>query len=169
MEKGIIKFVKLIDKFSRMVNLLSAWGLFLLMAIGIVSIVLRIAGYGLQGAINLSVYVLVAIVYLAFAYSQSQKQHIAVEIVVSKLKGKPKKVLAVVAVILAFAATSFMLWTTFSFGWESWVIREKMDGYPYYPVYPAKIAVVIGIFVLWLQVIADFFKTLLDDGERAEN
>lgn len=160
MERGIMGLARAIGQLSSWVNVVSSWGLFVLMGIGIASIGLRWAGLGLSGAINLSTYFLVAIVYLSLAYTQLREQHVAVEFFVSRLRGRCRTVVAIIALTLAFIACTFMGWASWKHAWISWAGRERMDGAPFYPIYPAKIALAIGVSVLWLQLMADLLKVL---------
>jgi TRAP-type mannitol/chloroaromatic compound transport system permease small subunit len=36
-----------------------------------------------------------------------------------------------------------------------------MDGAPFYPIYPPKIAIAVGISLLWLQLLADLLREIM--------
>jgi len=159
-KKGIMRLVIVIDKISSWGNLISSWGLFVLMGMGIVSVGLRWAGFPLSGAINLSIYLLVAVIYLSLAYTQLREQHVAVDLIVSRLQGKPRRIIIITAVFLSMVACLFMVWSSWGFAWMSWVARERMDGAPFYPIYPSKIALAVGVSILCMQLAADFIRVV---------
>lgn len=157
--ENVKSLVKLLEKLSILVHLVSSWGLFVLMGIGIAAVTVRWAGYGLSGAINLSIYFLVSIVYLSLAYTQLRGQHVALELFVTRVHGRMRAVLMIVALALSLLASTFMAWSSWGYAWSSWIAKERMEGAPFYPIYPGKIALAIGITVLWLQLLADLIKT----------
>ncbi len=160
MEKSNMQWEKVIRQISFWANLISSWGLFVLMCMGIVSIGLRWAGFPLGGAINLSVYLLVAVIYFSLAYAQSQGQHVAVEFVVSRIRGNFRMLIIIIGLFISLVACAFLVWSGCESAWMSWAIRERMDGAPFYPIYPSKIALGIGLIVLWIQLLADFIKEI---------
>ena len=158
MTEGKTRLFQYFDRLSLWTNIISSWGLFVLMALGIISILLRLAGVGLSGVVNLTTYLMVAVVYLSLAYAQLREQHVRVDFFVSRIHGKPGLILTVLASLLALIACLITLWGSWKYAWASLVIRERMDGAPFYPIYPTKIILSVGLTVLCLQLVADVVK-----------
>lgn len=159
MEKST-KLEKVIGQISSWGNFIGSWGLFVLMCIGVVAVGLRWAGIPLGGAINLSVYILVAVIYFSLAYAQLKDENVAVELVVNRFRGRSRQLIIIIALLISLVACFFLVWSSCKSTWLSWSVRERMDGAPFYPIYPSKIALAIGVVLLFLQLLADFIKAV---------
>jgi TRAP-type mannitol/chloroaromatic compound transport system permease small subunit len=158
---------------SSFVNYISAWGLFVLMATGIVGIIARLAGAPMSGIISLSIFIFIGSVYLSFAYAQLRGNHISVELFVGQLSSKYQRVMRVVTVFLSAVGCSLLVWALWPYAWESLMVGERMSGEPYYPIYPAKISAAVGSTVFLLQLVADLVRGIkllkVDSNENARS
>jgi TRAP-type C4-dicarboxylate transport system permease small subunit len=134
---------------------------FVIMSITIIGIILRILGEPLSGLTNLSESLLIIAVYCGIAYAQQVKQHVAVEFFISRLSKTPQKILNMINLIIPFGICTILIFICWDFALESWQLREKMDGAPFYPIYPPKIAIAVGISLLWLQLLADLLREIM--------
>lgn len=155
------RLIRHMDSTTRSVNALSMITIILLMTLMIVGIIARIIGIPFSGVTNLSESLLVIAIYLSIAYTQQTKQHVAVEFLVGSLNEKNRKILSAINVIIPIVICSIIVFTSWDYAIDSWKLREKMDGAPFYPIYPPKIAIAVGVSFLWLQLIADFFRGAL--------
>ena len=153
-------FSRIAEKTSSAVGHFGAWCIFGLMVTGIVGIITRFAGAPLSGIVSLSVFIFIGTVYLSFAYAQVRDNHVAVHLLISRLPSKHRLVMKSVIAFLSAIACFFLVWATWPYAWDSLMIGERMHGEPFYPIYPAKICVAIGASIFFLQLIADFVKSL---------
>lgn len=151
---------KIAERLSSAIGHFGAWCIFGLMIIGIVGVITRFAGVPLSGILSLSVFIFVAAVYVSLAYTQVRNNHVAVDLFISRLSSKHRLVMKSVTTFLSFVACFFLFWATWSYAWDSLIIGERMDGEPYYPIYPVKICIAIGVTIFFLQMIADFVKSV---------
>jgi TRAP-type mannitol/chloroaromatic compound transport system permease small subunit len=131
---------------------------FVVMALMIVGIITRILGAPLSGITNLSESMLVVVIYLSIAYTQQTKDHVIVEFFIATLRGRKKVLLNIINVLIPFFICSIFIYTSWDYALDSWGMRERMDGAPFYPIYPPKIAIAVGISLLWLQLLADLLR-----------
>ena len=150
-----------IERSTRTINILSMITILLIMALTIVGIMARIIGLPFSGVTNLSESLLVIAIYLSIAYTQQTKQHIAVEFFVASLNEKNRKILSTINILIPIVICSVIVFTGWDYALQSWNLREKMDGAPFYPIYPPKIAVAVGVSLLWLQLFADLLRGIL--------
>jgi len=155
------RLIRCIDRMTRRINGLSMITLILLMTLIIAGIIARIIGVAFSGVTNLSESLLVIAIYLSIAYTQQTKQHVAVEFLIGSLNEKNRKLLSAINVIIPIVICSIIVFASWDYAIDSWRLREKMDGAPFYPIYPPKIAIAVGVSFLWLQLIADFFRGVL--------
>ena len=150
-----------IDRIARTINFISMVTFFVIMLLTILGIIMRIFRAPLSGITNLSESLLVIAVYCGIAYAQQVKQHVAVEFLISRLSKTPKKILNMINLIIPLAICTILIFISWSFALESWHMREKMDGAPFYPIYPPKIAIAVGISLLGLQLLADLLREIM--------
>ncbi len=147
-----------IDRLARTINVISMIIFFIIMLLTIIGIIFRFLGAPLSGITNLSESLLIIAVYCGVAYAQQVKQHVAVEFLITRLSKTPKKILNLVNLIIPFGICTILIFVSWNFALESWQVRERMSGAPFYPIYPPKIAIAIGISLLWLQLLADLLR-----------
>lgn len=133
----------------------------LIMGMTIVGVMARLLGRPLSGFTNLSESLLVVAIYLSVAYTQQYKQHVSVEFLMDRLNEKARNMLNIVNLAIALTICSVILYTSWDYAIAAWKIRERMDGAPFYPIYPPKIAIAVGITFLWLQLLVDVLRGIL--------
>lgn len=156
----IARLIRGIERSTRAVNVLSMVTIALIMVITVAGIVLRVSGFPFSGFTNLSESLLVIAVYLGLAYAQQRKQHVSVELLMASLGEKAREVFTAFNLIAALAICSLILYTSWDYALDAWRIRERMDGAPFFPIYPPKFAIALGIAFLWLQLAADLLRQL---------
>ncbi|MDX1488338.1 MAG: TRAP transporter small permease subunit [Acidiferrobacterales bacterium] len=68
---------------------------------------------------------------------------------------------ATLYLVLFLPAVSFFFWFSLEFAYESWIQRETSFLSPWQPpIYPLKIALPMSAFLLFLQGIAEFLRSL---------
>jgi len=152
--------IQWIDRSIRVINSLSMLTIVLIMGMTVAGIVLRVSGIPFSGLTNLSESLLVIAVYFSLAYAQQKKQHVSVELLLASLNEKARNAVSAFNLIVALAICSLILYTSWDYALDAWRIREKMDGAPFFPIYPPKVAIAFGVTFLWLQLAADFLRQL---------
>ncbi len=152
------KVTRAIDR----VTVVTSWAgyalIFFLMVLGGVIVVSRLFAMPLLGGINLSSYMLVAMTYITLPYIQLRKGHLSVELMLSRVGRKTARSLVLFQLILSFLITIAITYVAWVYADESWAAGERMDGEPFYPLYPAKIIIAVGFSLLILQFISEFRK-----------
>jgi TRAP-type C4-dicarboxylate transport system permease small subunit len=134
--------------------------LFIIMGLTVSGVICRIMGVPISGITNLSESLLVIGIYLGTAYAQKQRQHVAVEFLLASLNRGGRKVLGIVDLIVALLITSIVILASWDYAFQSWGIKERMDGAPFYPIYPPKIAIAIGMTLLGIQLLCDVIQAM---------
>lgn len=119
-----------------------------------------------QGALELTEFFMVAIVFFSFAHKQAIKAHIRVELLDGVISHSKKLRLGLVSYILGLVVFSLMTWQGWMSFVDSWKIREATDGLIRFPIYPAKLAIPLGCFLLSLRFLADVIDTVRDLGGK---
>lgn len=112
------------------------------------------------GTIELTMLLMVGIIFLGYAYAQRRRMHIRVTLFTSRLGAKGQ----LISDILYFSVTavffSILAWRTTIAAIDSWQIREILQGVLPLPVYPAKTLIPIASVMAVLQSVADLVGVL---------
>lgn len=146
---------------SRLISYLSNFTMLLLMGIMVAGVVARLMGMPIDGVTNLSESLLVIAIYLGIPYTQQAGQHVSLEFLLMRLGEENRRRLTTVGLLVPLVICAVIAVSTWDYALEAWRVREKMDGAPFYPIYPPKIAVAVGLSLLWLQLLADFAGGLI--------
>ena len=94
------------------------------------------------------------------AWTSQAGKHVKIELVYGRLSPRGQAIADCISFICFALYLGMMLWASYRFAWDSLELRET-SGSPWNPpVYPIKIALVAGIFLLLLQGIAKLVKDL---------
>jgi len=99
-------------------------------------------------------------VFLALPYTQAKRQHIAVDLVVTRLGPAARRILDLLTLGLTLFVFSLIAWRGWVLAAKSVAIREYANGIVPFPVYPAKIALAVGASLMVCQIILDFAAEL---------
>lgn len=165
--------VKKLDKILKFTNrrLAELCGimLFIIMILLLINVFSREFGYPIDGLSNISVLILISVVYLGLSTTEETNQHAAVELLEHKLNFKNRKILMIVIHIIKLIAIGIFAYAAignFSFSLES---GEAFTDVVYIPMWPSKLALLLGLIVFELQIAVNLLKTIFniqddDDG-----
>lgn len=152
----IVRIEKVVDFFSRALVLVSALGVATILALVSANHFSRTAGgHGVSGLVEYGEVLVVLVVYLPLAYAQLRKEHIAVDIVTSKL-GVRARIWYESGLALLLAAFCFWIAVvTTGPAIDSIVEQEFRFGLVSVPLWPARVAIPIGFAVFGLKYLMD--------------
>lgn len=123
----------------------------LMLLIGTEVVVRGFSGGSLPGTIEISEVLLVFIVALGLGRAQQTGTHVSTDLVTSRLA---PRVGAVVRGVGLAVSAGFLLWATWvsaARGWEAMLVGEARFGISEVPVWPARLILPIGLFILSVQ------------------
>jgi TRAP-type mannitol/chloroaromatic compound transport system permease small subunit len=98
---------------------------------------------------------------LAGAYVLRYNAHVTVDIIYNRLSLRAKAILSLIGSAFFFAFCGVLLWKGIDFAWTS-LSQLEPDETPWRaPVYPAKMMVPIGAFLILIQGLAKFSRDLM--------
>jgi TRAP-type C4-dicarboxylate transport system permease small subunit len=62
--------------------------------------------------------------------------------------------------LLALVVIGLIIWASWGWVWESWVIKDSMQGSFLIPYYYSKTAMFVGLIFLFIQFAIDFVKSI---------
>jgi len=112
------------------------------------------------GVFDMTQFMMVGITYLALAHTQALKAHISVDLVLSRLPPRGRLITETVGYVLALIFFAVVVWQTWNRMAWSWQVGEATVGVERFPVWPARLIVPVGSFMLCLRFIGDIIQNL---------
>jgi TRAP-type mannitol/chloroaromatic compound transport system permease small subunit len=110
--------------------------------------------------VNVQLFCLIVVFGVANAFLNGG--HVSMDIVVERfLNDKQRRIVSLCLLVFLIIVIAIMAWHTGQFAWRSFTIRERTSTLLAAPIYPLKIAMFCGIFILWLQIISVFLRKLV--------
>ena len=110
---------------------------------------------------GISVRIFAAYAVLAGAYVLLHKGHIAMDLVYSRFPLRTKAIVDLITAPLFFAFCGVLLWYGSSFAWTSLMMLELDDTAFRAPIYPIKLMVPVGAFLILLQGLAKYSRDFI--------
>ncbi|ODS98505.1 MAG: hypothetical protein ABS56_04790 [Lautropia sp. SCN 69-89] len=124
--------------------------------------ILRYAlGHPIAGMLEGVELLLVFSVFLSLAGTQAAGGHIAVDIVSGRLGGKPRAALQTFTSALGLLLFVTVGWATGGMALRSWEMGEYSPGLIAFPIYPSRMLVALGSFLLAVQLLLEFARSLV--------
>jgi len=132
---------------------LGGWLLSILMLSLIVDFVSRGIFMPVPGVGEVSVFVMVACVYLGIAYCEQLKGHVKVELIISRLPPRLRGMINLFNYFMILLMVAVVSYAACQSALYSYHTKEAVAGHIPLPVYPVKFAIVIGVVLYWVQLL----------------
>lgn len=123
----------------------------------------------IQGASELAILLLVALVFLGFAGAEAKGDNFSVTLLVRVLSPRMQRALKVLVNLLSIAAIGVLAWFSWTRGVAATLADEKSYGVIAFPIWPSRLLIALGLTMLVLQLLAGLVQALtVDDHEAAK-
>lgn len=112
-----------------------------------------------QGTLEITEFVMVAVVFLTLSHTQAIKAHIKVDLLTERISPRTRLILALITYFLGLMLFVLIAWEGALSALDAWEIGEVTDGLIPFPTLPAKLTIPIGSFVLCLRFIVDIVNS----------
>ena len=164
----MLKYVAVIDRMNRWIGRIVMYGIFVMMAILLWSSFTKVGsdlGFGINPSLwtlEMAQFAMVAYYILGGPYSIQMGSNVRMDLLYGEWSERRKAQVDALTVLFLIVYLGFLLWG----GWDSLMYSLKYGGErsssvwrPY--LWPIKSIMVIGIFLMLLQAISEFFKDIL--------
>jgi TRAP-type C4-dicarboxylate transport system permease small subunit len=151
-----------IHKVNQILSGFCGWLMLAMMILLVCDIIGRTAGKPLQGMAELSVFVMMVVIYLGLARCEENREHVALEIIVNVLPKRVKHKLLFLSQILAVMTVGLLLYAVFENALASYQNNESIEGTVELRIWPVKFFMVIGLVFFLAQSIGH----MLDAAKR---
>jgi TRAP-type mannitol/chloroaromatic compound transport system permease small subunit len=98
---------------------------------------------------------------LGGGYTLLYNSHVNIDVIVSSLSPKRRALVDLTTSFFFFLGVTVLLIGGWQVGWMSWKVKEAMSTIWAPPIYPMKLIIPAGAFLVLIQGIAIFFQNLL--------
>lgn len=141
--------------------LLGTVGMIAAMLVGVADVVgTEFLGRPVLGTLEFTESTMVLVVFGALAYAQERRAHIRVELLYSYAGPRGKSFMEAVTHIVAFIFFALVAWQGYVELLYSWEIKESTMGSVRFPLYPARVLLLLGVALLLLRLAIDIAQDI---------
>jgi TRAP-type C4-dicarboxylate transport system permease small subunit len=147
------------SKFAHWVNRHTAgftgWLMLLMMLLLIADVIARGVGTPLQGMSELSVFVMMIVVYLGFARCEEKGEHVSLEFALNAMPVRGRLLMLAVSQMIAVVTICLLFYGVVTDAWSSFLTGTAIEGIFEIPLWPTKFIMVVGMIFFVLQGIVN--------------
>ena len=147
-----------IEKVGRFLSGFTGWLMVAMMMMLVIDLVARSLGYPLQLMAELSVFVMMIVIYLGFARCEHEREHVGLEIVTNLLSRTNRRRIAYLAQGLAVITVALLLYAIIADAKYAFDTNSAIEGVVDLPLWPTKFIMVVGMVVFLAQAIVNLFR-----------
>jgi TRAP-type C4-dicarboxylate transport system permease small subunit len=111
------------------------------------------------GSYEVTEFMMAVLVFASVGFTMSVKDHVSVDLVVTKLPDRVRALLEAITCLLAFGLFALAAWRNVLHAGTSWE-RNDVSAELFIPVSPFVLFVALGLAVLSLVLLVQFFQSL---------
>lgn len=134
----------------------------MIMAILAVDILFRYLGSPILGISQLSVLLMMVMIYLGFAHCEENDEHVRLDMLPAIISKRKEKWLSVFVGTLSILACFLLGYAVYYDLIQSIRRNEVVEGAVSFPVWPAKLAMLMGATLFFLQVLSNWVASIKD-------
>lgn len=155
------RFCYVIDTLNEWIGRIISWFLIPLVLIGTAEVIARYVFKRPQvWSWEVSTQIMAGVVVLGGGWGLLKNWHVRMDILWARLPPRKKAMLDLITFALFLFTVSIILWQSASAALASLQFRERFSSYFASPIYPLKILVALGFFLMLLQGIVEFIRRL---------
>ncbi len=164
-QKGILDmqlFIRIVDKTNEWIGKAVSFLLIPMVLITAFEVIMRyIVECPTIWSWDLNIQIFAAIIMLGGGYTLLQKGHVVIDVLVMNMKPKKRAILDLITSSFFFLGMVVLILGGWELAWMSFKARETMPTIWAPPYYTMKFLVPVGAFLVFLQGISEFLKTLI--------
>lgn len=156
-----------VHRANRLLAGFAGWLMVAMMLLLVTDIVFRTGNRPLHGLAEVSVFVMMVVIYLGFSRCEEYREHVRLDIVVRFLSRPARRLLAAVVQFLAVATVAVMFHAVTMDAWSAYVTGSAIEGLVDLPIWPTKFVMVLGMSLFLAQSVINLVDAVWASLERA--
>lgn len=143
----------LLNRVNDAMSAIGGWMMLLMMLILVIDVIWRTVFTPIFGMAELSVFVMMIVVYLSFSRAEEYNEHVRIELLIDATSGRTHKTLLLLVRLLALLTVAILFYAVTVNAWQATLKREAMEGLISLPIWPVKIIMVVGMTFFLIQTV----------------
>jgi TRAP-type C4-dicarboxylate transport system permease small subunit len=142
----------------------TGWLMLVMMILLVTDIIARTYFKPIQDLAELSVFVMMVVIYLGMARCEEHREHVNLEIVANALPRVPRRLMGVFSHMLALGTVGLLFYSVALNALAAYRSNIAAQGAFEFPLWPVKLIMVVGIVFFFFQTLVntiDEFKNLM--------
>ncbi len=144
------------------------WLMLVMMSLLAIDILGRTVNRPLQGMAELSVFVMMIVIYLGFSRCEEHREHVGLEVVVNFLPVRARRIVGVLKHILAVIAVALLLYAVAVDAWSAYEHNSSLEGTMEIPIWPVKFIMVVGMAFFLMQSVINLIQDVKQANDSLE-
>lgn len=150
----------IVSKANNLLSAITGWLMLLMMGILVADVVWRTFAQPLLGMAEMSVFVMMIVIYLGFSRCEEHGDHVRLEFLVDLAKGRMQQGMVLLARLLAVVTVTALFYAVTTDAWNAYLTDDSIEGMVSLPIWPTKFIMVVGMSLFFLQTLLNIFKPL---------
>ena len=133
----------------------TGWLMLVMMLLLIADVICRGVGTPLQGMAEMSVFVMMIVVYLGFARCEEKGEHVSLEFALNAMPPRARLLMMAISQLIAVVTIGLLFYAVVTDAWSSFLSNSAIEGTIEIPLWPTKFVMVIGMVFFVLQGIVN--------------
>ena len=155
-----------VSRVNEILSGFTGWLMLVMMLILVADILWRLVGTPLQGMAEMSVFVMMIVIYLGFSRCEEHHDHVGLEFFTNVLPKRGRRITRLIAQIFAVITVGLLFYAVATNAISAFESNEAIEGTTEIPIWPTKFVMVVGMVFFLLQAIINIFN--LPDREETE-
>ena len=145
------------SKANQILSGFTGWLLLAMMFLLLLDIVSRFIQKPVQGMAELSVFVLMIVIYLGMARCEEHNEHVNIEMITNRLSPSIQRFLPFLNKLVALGTVGILFYAVFMDAAAAYQRNETLFSDVEYPIWPTKFIMVIGLVFYLFQILVNLF------------
>lgn len=154
-----MRVARFLDRINERIGLSVSYAIFIIAALMLLAVVTRrFLNVSNLWSYETTQFFFGAYFILAGGYALGRRMHVNMDILYNRLSPRGKAIIDLVTSVFFFLFLFFLVWTTWKLGLSSFKMREVSDSPWAPPLYPIKLVIPIGAFLVLISGISKFIN-----------
>lgn len=159
---GFSIIIKIFEKVRDFLCYSAGWSVLIMMLAINIDVAARNLGNPIYWVTDISIVLIVFLAFWAMATTQAHREHIIVDFFLNHISKRKRAFFEMISWFLSLLFCLILLYSGTKIMIESVKTLEGTLGIVTFPIWPARIAIVIGLLVICIQFVLDIISALKD-------
>lgn len=147
-----------VSKINNFLSAITGWLMMAMVALLIADIIWRTAARPLFGMAEMSVFVMMIVIYLGFSRCEEHEDHVRLEFLIHAARGRLRRAMILIARLLGLAAVALFFYAVLTDALFAYRTNESIAGVVNLPIWPTKFVMVVGAALFLVQALLNLLR-----------